>query len=191
MQPKRFGFDKERLERFKIRNTEGKFVFPEHIDLTRHGGSNYTLVGVVNHSGTATEGHYYSFLRQLPGAISEWALCDDDEVTSCSYRRLVCEAAAVPSSQDPFLLPANEGEDEGDWTVDNETSAYLLLYSSEFAAASDGGGDTYASEVREKGIFQGGGGGEAHYGAELTGALQSTVDDANCEYCIDYLLGEL
>ena len=166
-----------------MRNTEAKFVFAEHIDLTRHNGGKYALAGVVIHSGTATEGHYYSFLRQPSGAASEWALCDDDEVSLCSYKRVVCEAAAVPSSQDPLLLPANEGEDERDWTVDNETSAYLLIYASECDGSGSGIYANGRGEV-ESGV-------QVEAEAELSEALQDAVDVANCEYCIDYLLGEL
>jgi len=72
------------------------------------------------------------------------------------------------SSYELLLLHPNEDEDEDDWTVDNETSAYLLVYSS--------------SEGLE------GGTGDS---CELNGTLQRAVDAANCEYCIDYLLGDL
>jgi len=95
VQPKRFGFNKKTLEKFKTRNTEAKFVFGSQLDLTSFCGGTYTLLGVVIHSGTATDGHYYSFLRQPVGSASEWALCDDDTVAKCSYKRVVCEASAV------------------------------------------------------------------------------------------------
>jgi len=85
----------------------------------------------------------------------------------------------VPSPEDLLRLHLNEGEDEGDWTVDNETSAYLLVYGSDETACAGSGSE------------QGGRGSGLGAESALSEALQSVVCAANCEYCIDYLLGEL
>ena len=171
VQPKRFSVNQERFERIKLRNSEGRFTFRPLLDLTPHNGGEYTLVCVVIHSGTATDGHYYSFVKSLSSTDTKkrpWAWCDDDEVHGCSYRRVMCEAASYEASIDSYALNTEEGEeeeDEDDWTVDDETSAYLLVY------------------VRTEDLKL------EH--TEISEELQTVVNNANIEYCIDFLLGDL
>ena len=61
---KRFAFDWARMSRRKLNS---RFTFP--LSLSLLPGSPYELAAVVVHAGSATSGHYYSFIRSNGGWI--------------------------------------------------------------------------------------------------------------------------
>jgi ubiquitin C-terminal hydrolase len=101
-QLKRFEFDYETMQRLKVKD---RFEFPQHLDMrpftldddpaaAASGDKpewyyNYTLMGVVVHSGSAFAGHYYSYIRErvepAPGSggtvtPGPWYVFDDRRV---------------------------------------------------------------------------------------------------------------
>lgn len=150
IQPRRLAFDRDSLCKRKLLNSEAEFSFPDVLDLEflDRGTSNlvYKLQSVIIHSGTASEGHYWTYNKLL--GTSKWALLDDDVVTVCDARRVFCEAASAvsipscPGDSAPALggsgidagdsdhseNGSDDGTDEADWVVDDLTNAYLLFY---------------------------------------------------------------
>ena len=100
------------------------FEFYETIDLTKfcvEGSTNqhYTLYAVVVHSGLATKGHYYSFIKK----DDNWILFDDE------FTRQASKYEAVDLN---FGNPRKSYKIKGKEIVKsqaiNESSAYLLIY---------------------------------------------------------------
>jgi hypothetical protein len=138
IQPKRFGFDKDTLLKYKLSNSENEFTFPHEFDMADYGGNKYSLRSIVIHSGSATDGHYWSFCKVGTDESDIWVLIDDDVVTQCSHKRAFAEAASSFTCPDNAVSHQNrdscdtsdisDTEDEEDWTVDDCTSAFLLIY---------------------------------------------------------------
>jgi ubiquitin C-terminal hydrolase len=89
---KRFGFDYDRMQKFKA-NDVCQFpinldMFPftlegvEGLDRNPKTAYEYELGGILVHSGIAEAGHYYSYIRErLPGGRrGEWFEFNDDQV---------------------------------------------------------------------------------------------------------------
>ncbi|KAH9255145.1 hypothetical protein BASA81_006904 [Batrachochytrium salamandrivorans] len=140
LQLKRFDFDYETLQPFKLNH---RVSFKQRLDLGRFsreavlkqyssGEENeasfeatniwYRLKGVVVHQGTgASFGHYYSFIEDERG--DHWFRFDDERVTSFDFNLLEEECFGGPVSQDParknYGLRNNNG--------------YLLIYEREEA----------------------------------------------------------
>eukprot|EP00042_Codosiga_hollandica_P058700 m.888901 g.888901 ORF g.888901 m.888901 type:complete len:2301 (-) comp59937_c0_seq1:245-7147(-) len=99
---KRFDFDWETSQPVKFNDM---FEFPRELDMgpytaegikyreenngqapPKHPDHEYTLVGVAVHSGQASSGHYYSFIKARDEAgnpTAQWLKFDDSEVTPC------------------------------------------------------------------------------------------------------------
>ena len=101
---KRFEYDYERGTPIKFNDY---FEFPRELDvepytawgLARNGetiaydeadletdsnsSSKYHITGIVVHSGQASGGHYYSYIRHRVGREIKWYKFDDGEVTEC------------------------------------------------------------------------------------------------------------
>ena len=90
---KRFDYDLCTSTRSKIND---HFEFPEEIDMAPYNveylkdpdqpvaADNFTLVGVLVHSGNAESGHYYSYVRERPSESGDggaWVEFNDAEVT--------------------------------------------------------------------------------------------------------------
>lgn len=134
IQLKRFDYDWEREESIKFNDY---FEFPRVLNMapfTAAGidadGSvsqnNYRLKGVVVHSGQASGGHYYSFVRESSEPNSKWLKFDDCDVTEMEL-------------SDEQLASECFGGDQGDfWDSRRNQSrrgrrwwnAYLLFYES-------------------------------------------------------------
>jgi ubiquitin carboxyl-terminal hydrolase 34 len=90
---KRFDYDLCTSTRSKINDL---FEFPEEIDMAPYNveylkdpekpiaADNFTLVGVLVHSGNAESGHYYSYIRERPSEFGDggaWVEFNDADVT--------------------------------------------------------------------------------------------------------------
>ena len=90
---KRFDYDLSTGMRNKIND---HFEFPVEIDMSHYdveylkdpgqpiGEDNFTLVGVLVHSGNADSGHYYSYIRERPadyGGTGSWVEFNDADVS--------------------------------------------------------------------------------------------------------------
>lgn len=94
------------------------FEFQENIDLSEYlqksdppMNANYTLHGVLVHSGDNHGGHYVVFIN--PKGDGRWCKFDDDVVSRCT------KAEAIDH---------NFGGNEDDVTVKQCTNAYMLVY---------------------------------------------------------------
>lgn len=134
LQLKRFDYDWEREESIKFNDY---FEFPRVLNMapfTEAGidaegdvsQNNYRLKGVVVHSGQASGGHYYSFVRETAEPNSKWLKFDD------------CEVSEIDLS-DEQLAGECFGGDQGEfWDGRRNQSArgrrwwnaYLLFYES-------------------------------------------------------------
>lgn len=134
IQLKRFDYDWEREESIKFNDY---FEFPRVLNMapfTEAGidadgdvtQNNYRLKGVVVHSGQASGGHYYSFVRETAEPNSKWLKFDD------------CEVSEIDLS-DEQLAGECFGGDQGEfWDGRRNQSArgrrwwnaYLLFYES-------------------------------------------------------------
>lgn len=103
------------------------FEFPLEISLhkwTREGleggpsaEHQYTLAGVLVHSGTAEGGHYYSFIKER--RTNEWFQFDDSNVTPFNLSKLKSECFGGGESNTNFY----------DWDNQNRSkNAYILIY---------------------------------------------------------------
>ena len=92
MSLKRFELNYETFTREKV-NT--RYAFPEELELQKYmhethwptdldneRSSKYSLSGIIIHSGQATAGHYYSFIRRADGS---WEECNDLKNISLGY----------------------------------------------------------------------------------------------------------
>lgn len=135
IQLKRFDYDWEREESIKFNDY---FEFPRVLNMapfteagidnseTEVSQNNYRLKGVVVHSGQASGGHYYSFVRETAEPNSKWLKFDD------------CEVSEIDLS-DEQLAGECFGGDQGEfWDGRRNQSrrgrrwwnAYLLFYES-------------------------------------------------------------
>ena len=97
---KRFEFDYNKMTRYKIND---HFEFPLELDMNKYTndyitGKNkninnkYLLRGVVIHSGSCENGHYYSIIKNIDSKNEDWFLYNDSIVTKFNINNLKEEA---------------------------------------------------------------------------------------------------
>jgi ubiquitin C-terminal hydrolase len=133
LQLKRFEYDPYIDNTVKVND---RFAFPEHLDLRKHfkppGGSpdpQYSLYGVLVHSGDVSGGHYYAFLRPTTG--KQWIRFDDERIKRVRPRdainanfggvRMVPSFRHNSELREPDHLTNTRRSSVG-------TSAYMLIY---------------------------------------------------------------
>jgi len=133
LQLKRFEYDPYIDNTVKVND---RFAFPEHLDLRKHfkpaGGSpdpQYSLYGVLVHSGDVSGGHYYAFLRPTTG--KQWIRFDDERIKRVRPRdainanfggvRMVPSFRHNSELREPDHLTHTRRSSVG-------TSAYMLIY---------------------------------------------------------------
>lgn len=171
LQARRFQYDYETMQADKL-NT--RFEFPRHLDArpytvhaldydgaTGVGGAvppacafQYEVTGVVVHSGTATHGHYFSFVRdrrrearegrgrlvaqgfdgeapvcyrQVPPRQQAWYRADDTSVRDVKMSDTFMESECFGGSMEHVEQNASAGTYTS--TRENMSNAYLLFYS--------------------------------------------------------------
>lgn len=111
LQLKRYDYNWENNMEIKVND---HYEFPIDLDLKKYvekeGDWNYTLHGVLVHSGDLNAGHYYALIK--PEIDSGWFKFDDDRVTKATLHE---------------VLDENFGGDEGT-PLRRVTSAYMLVY---------------------------------------------------------------
>ena len=126
---KRFELNYETFLREKV-NT--RYAFPNELDLEKYmhethwpsdsaerTGTKYRLSGIIIHSGQATTGHYYAFIRQDDGT---WQECNDLKVVpwdSQSRMEADCFGGAAKSFSSAYSFYSQKP---------STTSAYMLIY---------------------------------------------------------------
>jgi len=99
----RFRFDLQRRCRIKVGNY---CQFPLTLDLTDfcepNCQSQYQLGGFIVHEGSASDGHYYSFVKQRSSL--EWFELDDE--LSDEFRIEYCDEEAFGDDDDPDSFPS-------------------------------------------------------------------------------------
>lgn len=122
---KRFEYDMKTFQRYKLNDF---FEFAEEIDLkswlceqNENGdeNTNYRLKGVVIHSGSASAGHYYSYIR----VDGKWKEFNDTNVRDFD---------ASQESKHKEWFGSGKTSPDGAFGVaglaNNSTSAYMLFY---------------------------------------------------------------
>jgi ubiquitin C-terminal hydrolase len=114
IQLKRFEYDLRTWARSKVND---QFTFPFHFDIAPYldhesAEQDYSLIGVVIHSGTADGGHYYSFAHRG----NHWFCLNDTDVTACSREKV---------RNDGYGRAVQYGFDDDIHLV---SSGYLLFY---------------------------------------------------------------
>ena len=127
VQCKRFAYDFETMRRNKITD---EFVFPDHLDLspyTREGATapNYTLVGVVVHTGSADSGHYYSYIRDRADENEKWYWFNDSSVEPFDPAQIPQECFGGMETVSRYDAIKRQSYNV---TVPKVRSAYLLVY---------------------------------------------------------------
>ncbi|KAF2751197.1 hypothetical protein M011DRAFT_104769 [Sporormia fimetaria CBS 119925] len=125
-QLKRFEYDLEIGVRTKIND---HFSFPSEIDMSPYKVEYlsdpskprtpdiFELVGILDHTGTTENGHYYSFIRERPcssGGASNWVEFNDREVTEFDPQTIPMLTYGGRSEELPNTLKSN--------------NAYMLFY---------------------------------------------------------------
>ncbi|KAL7720734.1 Ubiquitin carboxyl-terminal hydrolase [Entamoeba marina] len=78
------------VENWRIVKDNQLVTFPFELDLSQYSSEGlYNLVSVVNHRGTMSGGHYYSYCK----LNNEWYIFNDDSVTEISANSIVTNNA--------------------------------------------------------------------------------------------------
>jgi len=127
VQCKRFEFNMDTMRRFKITD---EFQFPNKLDLSKYmregtPAPEYTLVGVVVHSGTADSGHYYSYIRDRASPEEKWYWFNDGSVQPFNPDSIPTECyggMGTVTQYDPIKRQSYQTQ------APKIHSAYLLVY---------------------------------------------------------------
>jgi ubiquitin carboxyl-terminal hydrolase 34 len=135
---KRFEFDLNDFSRKKIYD---HFAFPESLDISPYKVDHladpttpctediFDLVGVLVHTGTCENGHYYSYIRQrpssIPGVVPTWVEFNDSEVMPFDPAEIAERTFGGFAEGDGYNRPIKQ------------YSAYMLFYQRRTAINED------------------------------------------------------
>ncbi|KAJ3444614.1 hypothetical protein M0812_10472 [Anaeramoeba flamelloides] len=156
---KRFEFNMQTLQRYKV---DDRYEFPEELNVykyTREGIMSeekrnlqnieeyetpntcydYELVGIIEHSGTAEYGHYYSFVRERESrkdqpiyTNNKWLKCNDYSVSKYDSEKLDSDCFGGPYSQSTssnyYSNYSSSSMYKYRGSGNKSYSAYMLLY---------------------------------------------------------------
>ncbi|KAF1917381.1 hypothetical protein BDU57DRAFT_537068 [Ampelomyces quisqualis] len=132
---KRFEFD---LNDFSRRKIYDHFAFPESLDISPYKADHladpttscaedlFDLVGVLVHTGTCENGHYYSYIRQRPSSTqTTWVEFNDSEVVPFDPAEIAERTFGGFADGDGYNRPIKQ------------FSAYMLFYQRRAAVDED------------------------------------------------------
>jgi len=108
---------------------EGKKAKAPEVELKDESYYEYTLRGVIVHMGTATAGHYYSYIKENPSQQnSRWFEFNDTVVREFDPSQLAAECFGGVESSGSNNGSKYGGYGSGGGTTERSRNAYILFY---------------------------------------------------------------